>query len=54
MMSMNRGLEPVPPTAVRRLSYLNGVLAARVIHLVEEFSGVTETQLLTRLVWTES
>ena len=47
MVNMNRGLEPTLSAAVQRLSHLRGVLATRVFHLVEEFSGVTESQLRT-------
>ena len=47
MVNNNRGLEPPLSTAVRRLSYLKGVLATKLFHLAEEFSGVTEPQLRT-------
>lgn len=32
-------------TAMKRLSYLWGVLATRIFHLVEDSSGATEIQL---------
>ena len=47
MVNMHLGVEPPMSTAVRRLSYLKGVLTTKVFHLVEEFSGVTEPQLRT-------
>ena len=47
MLNMNRGLEPVLSAAVQRLSHLKGVLVTKVFHLMEEFSGVTEPQLIT-------
>ena len=46
MVNANRGLEPVVSAAVRRLSHLRGVLATRVFHRIEDFSGVTEPQLM--------
>ena len=45
MVNRNRGLDPPVSTAVKRLSHLRGVLATRIFHLVEDFSGVTELQL---------
>ncbi len=45
MVNKSRGLDPPVSTAMRRLSYLRGVLATRIFHLVEDFSGVTELQL---------
>ena len=47
MIARNRGLEPVLSAAMQRLSHLRGVLATRVFHLAEDFSGVTELQMAT-------
>lgn len=45
MVNKSKGLDPPVSTAMRRLSYLRGVLATRIFHLVEDFSGATELQL---------